>query len=117
MAHKGEVFGEFQPHYDGTQWFKGLPLGGGRTRLLNRMLTGHDFSPYWLSVMGKEGYEGRCDRCDKENTSRHILFECGKWLETRERHGMDSCGSVAEVVRKQLTSEMFCMMDEIGLKL
>jgi hypothetical protein len=116
LEHKGKTFGDFQGCFGTTPWFRQVRMSGVQTRMANRLITGHDFSPYWLAVMGKEGYIAECDECGTKNTSRHIFFECGKWRNLREKHGMGMYGSFAEVVRKQQTERFFDMMTEMDLR-
>lgn len=92
---KGRKFFKIQTGINPTSWFHNLPLNNSETRTLNRLLAGHDFSPYWLSKL-KIKDDLYCDYCDCLNTSEHIIFECVKHLLPRDKHNLDKFYSIQQ---------------------
>lgn len=92
---KGRKFFKIQTGINPKSWFHNLPLSNTETRTLNRLLAGHDFSPFWLSKM-KIQDEMYCDFCDCLNTSEHIIFECIKHLIPRDSHNLDKFYSIQQ---------------------
>ena len=62
--------------------------------MVNRLLSGYDYSPYWLTVMRRQGYQTRCQECDADDTST----QCRKWEELRKEYGLDGFGRVGQLM-------------------
>ena len=45
---------------------------------MNRILSGHDYSDYWLAKM-KITQKGECENCRISNTGWHMIFDCPKY--------------------------------------
>ncbi|XP_075160585.1 uncharacterized protein LOC142233510 [Haematobia irritans] len=68
---------EINPTVSGSTWFDSLPIGALRCKSLNRILSG---TCYCKSTLYKV-----CDVCLVEDTPTHILFECNKYLQQRQK--------------------------------
>lgn len=92
---KGRKFFKIQTTINTKSWFHNLPLTNTETRTLNRLLAGHDYSPFWLSKMMIKD-EMFCDLCDCLNTSEHIIFQCVKHVIPRDKHNLDPFYSIQQ---------------------
>lgn len=63
-------------------------LNNEQTRLLNRLLSGHNFSNYWKAKM-KLVQDENCDLCDEPETSDHIILHCIKFGHIRMQYSFD----------------------------
>lgn len=85
---KGKTFYQFQPIIEKESWFFNKNLTNEQTRLLNRLLVGHDYSKYWKAKM-KLVDEENCDLCDEPETAEHIILHCCKFGHTRTKYSFD----------------------------
>ncbi|XP_055523025.1 uncharacterized protein LOC129717198 [Wyeomyia smithii] len=72
---KGKKYYQIQQELGETPWHYGKGFNNAETRLLNRLVAGHDFSPHWLAIM-KIVHQGSGEICDEENTAEHIILNC-----------------------------------------
>nr|XP_029722735.1 uncharacterized protein LOC115263670 [Aedes albopictus] len=74
---KGKRFSEIFPVFSTEPWYYKVQMEGRDVRLTNRLMTGHDFSKYWLAKM-KIAEDEDCDMCEVPETSEHIIVYCPK---------------------------------------
>lgn len=104
-----DVFGKFEY----TPWFKGLELKGRQVRLLNRLISGHDFSNYWLNKM-KIVESGECDMCDESETAEHLILHCPKYGMLRSEYDFDGLyGSTTEMFKTVIETKNLKMLEQI----
>ena len=60
-----------------------IDINPEEVRTINKLLTGHDLSPFLLAKM-KLVESGLCQICQTQNTGRHMVFTCKKY-ETNRR--------------------------------
>lgn len=60
---KGKRFHEICPDFSSEPWYKGTKMNGCDIRLTNRLMTGHDFSKFWLAKM-KIADDEDCEMCE-----------------------------------------------------
>jgi ribonuclease HI len=82
---KGKKFYGFQKDFEERPWYWSLEFEAKEIRMLNRIVSGHDYSKYWLNVMGKVE-DGSCDECRRPSTTVHNLRECPKWRTVRGKY-------------------------------
>ncbi|XP_062534426.1 uncharacterized protein LOC134203578 [Armigeres subalbatus] len=93
---KGRKFFQFQTGINPKPWHQNLSLTNSEVRTLNRLIAGHDYSPYWLSIMHIKD-EMYCELCQTPNTSEHIILNCIKHLHLRDKHKLDSYFKIQDV--------------------
>lgn len=93
---KGRKFFNYQTCINKKSWFHNLPLTNTEVRTLNRLISGHDYSPYWLSIM-KIDENPNCTTCGTLNTSEHIILHCSKTQERRTQLGLQKYKTIREV--------------------
>lgn len=85
---KGKLFFEFQDKIEAKAWFFDKQLSNEQTRLLNRLLTGHNFSKFWKAKM-KIVQDENCDLCNEPETGDHIILHCPKYGRIRSNFTFD----------------------------
>ncbi|KXJ67850.1 hypothetical protein RP20_CCG025874 [Aedes albopictus] len=93
---KGRKFFQYQTGINSKSWYHNVPLTNSEVRTLNRLIAGHDFSPYWLSVMRIKD-DRCCELCEKPNTAEHIILNCIKHLQLRDKHQLDAFFTILDV--------------------
>ncbi|XP_055605902.1 uncharacterized protein LOC129754064 [Uranotaenia lowii] len=68
---KGRKFFQISNTIPKKPWHHKLPLDNREVRTLNRLLSGHDYSNFWLNKM-KITEEGTCETCNVADNSDHI---------------------------------------------
>ncbi|XP_062703499.1 uncharacterized protein LOC134285957 [Aedes albopictus] len=85
---KGRKFAEIQPEFKEKPWYYNLPLNNVETRTLNRLITGHDYSKYWLHKM-KLKDSPICDFCNEMETAEHLVLHCKRYSQIRKQYDYD----------------------------
>lgn len=85
---KGKYFFEFQNEIQAEAWFFNKQLSNEQTRLLNRLISGHNLSNYWKAKM-KIIQDENCDLCDEPDTSDHVILHCLKYGRIRAQYSFD----------------------------
>lgn len=85
---KGQKFFQLQTTIDSKPWFHGRNIDNRETRLLNRLMAGHDYSRYWLAKM-KIVDDSYCDICDERETAEHCILHCVRFGNVRENYSFD----------------------------
>ncbi|XP_055585212.1 uncharacterized protein LOC129738057 [Uranotaenia lowii] len=80
--NKGLKYYQFTDHFPEKPWYWNSNLDGFETRMLNRILAGHDFSNFWLAKMRIRDTEN-CELCDEKDTTEHALLYCVKYYHIR----------------------------------
>ncbi|XP_055614272.1 uncharacterized protein LOC129760641 [Uranotaenia lowii] len=85
---KGKTFRKIYPEYLPTPWYHKRQLEGNEIRLINRLMTGHDYSKYWLGIM-KMADDGECDICQAPETAEHAIIFCPKYNDLRSKYSFE----------------------------
>lgn len=86
--NKGKTFFNFQQTIENESWFYNKNLTNHQTRLLNRLLSGHDWSKYWKAKM-KIVDDENCEICDEPENGCHIVLHCNRFGRTRAKYSFD----------------------------
>lgn len=79
---KGKHFTQFQSYYHDKPWYTNKNLKGNQIRLLNRLITGHNYSKEWLAKI-KIVEDANCESCGVPETADHIVLHCPRFDTTR----------------------------------
>lgn len=110
-AGKGRKFFGICGTYPKRPWYWTSNFNGEETRMLNRIISGHDFSDYWLAKMKIKEFE-ECELCGKPNTTEHVLLECIKYGHLRNHFDWEHydnlntllCGGGTNLCEEELKS-------------
>lgn len=97
---KGRKYFQIQNTIPAKPWHHKLQLNNTEVRTLNRLLSGHDFSRYWLHKMKIEE-DCICDVCDVLDNSDHVMFFCVKYAKEREKYQLDEYCNIYQVFEKK----------------
>lgn len=86
---KGKVFYSIQPAFSEEPWYMGNTFKGNEVRLINRLMTGHDFSKFWLAKM-KIADDPDCEICAEPETSEHIIMDCPRYGVSRSKFSYET---------------------------
>lgn len=87
-TEKGKRFFEIQSEYCEKPWYHGENLDSKEIRLINRLMTGHNYSRYWLARM-KIVDDGECELCQEEETADHLIMTCLKLGHIRQAYSFE----------------------------
>ncbi|XP_062714290.1 uncharacterized protein LOC134291045 [Aedes albopictus] len=93
---KGRKFFQLQNTIPSKPWYTGKQLTNSETRTLNRLLSGHDYSAYWLAKMKLQS-NGVCETCSVVENAEHIIFSCTKYAQSRAKYGLSNYGNIYQV--------------------
>lgn len=85
---KGRTFYKIQPSVLEKPWFMDVDLKGADIRLLNRLMTGHNYSKYWLGKM-RIVDDTDCDICEVAETAEHTILFCPRFNNVRSNFNFD----------------------------
>lgn len=85
---KGKHFLAIQPEFRETPWYMGKDLNNREVRTLNRLMTGHNYSKFWLAKMRIED-DDECEICQEIETAEHIVLHCNKYTTIRSKYSFD----------------------------
>jgi len=85
IQHKGKKFAEYQKEFKRDNWHKTININANEIKTMNRILTGHDFSKYWLKILKIEEND-ICDVCQVQETGKHQIFHCTKYNNERQKY-------------------------------
>lgn len=85
---KGKDFYDIQPNILEKPWFIGKDLRGRDIRLLNRLLTGHNYAKFWLARM-KVVESPECEWCEVDETAEHLILQCPRYGLVRMQFSFD----------------------------
>lgn len=99
---KGLKMNEFFKDVSRTVWFeKYKSLNGIEIRYLNRLITGHDYSPFYLKLW-KISETNICETCSEINNANHIILKCKKFERQRaELNFLSKYEKVQEIITKE----------------
>lgn len=100
---KGRKFFQVQNTIPNKPWHYKLELNNTEIRTLNRLLSGHDFSRYWLYKM-KLADDCICTICDVIDNAEHTLFFCVKYAVTRTKYNLDRYCNIYQVLEAKDTT-------------
>lgn len=85
---KGKRYFELQNVFSEKPWFNGKDLTGKEVRLINRLMTGHNYSRYWLARM-KIVDDESCELCQEAETADHVIMDCPRYGHTRMNYSFE----------------------------
>lgn len=97
-TQKGKKFYEIYPTIGKHPWFHKQPYNRIDLRVLNRLLSGHDFSNYWLGTM-KINPTPLCDTCNVNETSEHSILYCTKFINIRLKYNFNKFNNLNELMK------------------
>lgn len=97
---KGRKFFQISNTIPKKPWHNKLPLNNIEVRTINRLLSGHDYSNYWLNKM-KIRPDCICDICDVLDNSEHVIFFCVKYTITRQKYKLDQYCNIYQIYEKK----------------
>lgn len=116
---KGRKYFQIQNTIPHRPWHFKLDLNNKEVRTLNRLLSGHDFSRYWLFKM-KLADDCICESCDVTEDAEHIIFYCVKYAATRNKYGLDNFCNIYNVWDRKnidLLRDVVSFLKEINSKI
>lgn len=87
-TQKGKTFFQFQQTVNKEAWYFNKNLTNRNVRLLNRLITGHDYSKFWKAKM-KLVEDEMCEICDEPENGEHVVLHCVKYGMTRSKYSFD----------------------------
>ncbi|KXJ72086.1 hypothetical protein RP20_CCG018980 [Aedes albopictus] len=87
-------------------WYHGKSFGGRDIRLLNRIMTGHNYAKSWLARM-KIVESGDCELCAEEETAEHSILTCPRYNSIRARYSFGNGYSELVEVFKTKSMELY----------
>lgn len=87
-VEKGKRFYEIQPTFEPDPWYKKVDMPGSAVRLTNRIMTGHDFSKFWLGKMKITDSE-ECEFCEVPETGEHTILHCPMYGHIRSKYSFE----------------------------
>lgn len=87
-SEKGRRFYEIQPTFRQDPWFAKTDMSGPDIRLTNRLMTGHDFSKFWLGRMKIADTE-ECEICKVPETAEHTILHCPRYGTIRSNYSFE----------------------------
>jgi ribonuclease HI len=116
---KGRFFYQLQSKISDGIWYRNYKESARKTRMLNRILSGHDFSKHSLHLMRIEE-DGSCESCGVPSTTSHTLFECSLWDIQRQHYNtLKNNRSIADAWKKckyQLFEEILEFLEDNKIK-
>lgn len=100
---KGRKYFQIQNTIPQKPWHYKLDLDNKQIRTLNRLLSGHDFSRFWLHKM-KLADDCICESCDTIDNAEHMLFFCVKYAVTRSKYELDKFSNIYQIWNQNNTS-------------
>lgn len=85
---KGKQFYQFQKTVNKEAWYFDKGLSNQNVRLLNRLITGHDWSKYWRAKMKLVDSE-LCEICDEPENGEHVVLHCVRFGIVRSKYSFD----------------------------
>lgn len=80
-------------------WYHGKDISGQDIRLLNRLMTGHNYSKFWLAKM-KIVDNPECEWCEEDETAEHSIIFCSRYELERMQYSFDCAyANLIEVTR------------------
>lgn len=101
--NKGKTYGNMFPEVSKTLWFNKKPsnLNATEIKQMNRILSNHTFCKNTLYKMNVEE-NPYCDACNTIEDSNHIIFNCSKYGNTRNKYpDLRNFTSLEELSRTQ----------------
>lgn len=87
-SEKGKTFYQFQQTVNKDAWYFNKNLSNNNVRLLNRLITGHDWSKFWKAKM-KLVDDELCELCNEPENGEHVVLHCVKFGMTRAKYSFD----------------------------
>lgn len=116
---KGHKFYQFQNRITKYPWFHKKRIKGRNVKMLNRILSGHDYSGFWLGKLKMED-SCLCDVCGVDNTSSHIILECVKFTHIRVRYKFHHHNSLLSLIGNfniNTMNEVIQYLSDINIKI
>nr|XP_029707775.1 uncharacterized protein LOC115254425 [Aedes albopictus] len=117
---KGQKFYQLQNTIESKPWFHGRNFDNRETRLLNRLMAGHDYSRYWLAKM-KIVEDSYCEICDELETAEHSILHCVRYGNIRANYSFDcryrNLTEIFQTKNENLYKEVCRFVKETGLNI
>lgn len=116
---KGQKFFAIQDKFYTKPWFYNQNLGRTEIRTLNRVLSGHDYSKYYLNIF-RIADDPLCDICGTIENAEHIILECVKYTTKRISYKFDKYTNLIEILKLKdysIYKEIVSFLNEIEYKL
>nr|XP_029717034.1 uncharacterized protein LOC115260244 [Aedes albopictus] len=98
---KGKHFYQIQEEYSDKPWYYGQDLKGYEVRLINRLMTAHNFSKAWLARM-KIVEDPDCELCAEPDTAEHSIIHCPRFNIERAEFSFDGrYASLVDIFKKK----------------
>lgn len=98
---KGKTFYQIQQTFSSTPWYNKIQFNGREVRLINRLMSGHDYSRFWLARM-KIVSDADCDWCQVAETAEHVILHCPKYGIRRMNYSFDNkFGSLSDAFKSK----------------
>nr|XP_019535310.2 uncharacterized protein LOC109406720 [Aedes albopictus] len=94
---KGRKFFDIMEHFPTKPWYWNKKLNGEDVRLLNRIMSGHDYSNFWLAKLKIQESE-ECDLCEELDTTEHALLHCIKYGHIRNHFDWETYRNLKELI-------------------
>ncbi|XP_055598544.1 uncharacterized protein LOC129748093 [Uranotaenia lowii] len=95
--HKGLKFFKFQNNFDLKPWYWNSEMNNKQIRTANRLLSGHDYSPYYLGLFRIRDTK-LCELCSENFTTEHALFHCIQYNHVRNHYDWERYNNLFELI-------------------
>ena len=101
--------------FSNKTWYnnKNIKISPKHIKILNRLITGHDYSDYYLKQW-KIKDTNLCEKCNTINTAYHIIFECAKYQSVRIKYRIKSYISTQCFMKSATNQEIYNLIDFIN---
>ncbi|XP_055585795.1 uncharacterized protein LOC129738584 isoform X1 [Uranotaenia lowii] len=95
---KGVKFYGFQPNFSTKPWYWNVEFNNFQIRTLNRLISGHDYSPYYLGLMRIRDTK-LCELCNTNFTTEHALLNCIQFNHIRNHYDWNRYSNLIEMIQ------------------
>lgn len=100
---KGKHFYQIQNEYNDKPWYDGQDLKGYEVRMINRLMTAHNYSKSWLAKM-KIVEDPDCELCEEPETAEHSIIHCPRFNIERAEFSFDGrYANLVDIFKKKDT--------------
>lgn len=114
-VEKGRNFLALQTTFNPKPWFYKINLKGKEIKLINRLMSGHDFSKPWLVRM-KLNSDPNCEDCGTPETAEHLILHCPRYDRLRRNYKFDNQFRTLPDLLKTVNVNIFREVNEFVVK-
>jgi len=81
-------------------------------KLLNRLITGHDYTDYYLK-MWKIIENDNCNTCNETSNANHLIFNCRKYNTVRQKYNIKDAINVQNYIKHANNKEIINLIQYI----